>query len=148
MKNEPARSCEKLPNIEEESQKNSTSSYLNGPVLESLCKTKRSRLCLKESRRDKENTSTPHPKLSSGLYKLAQSIEQSPISHLDIQTSSPVLNKLYEKIMFENGSFYEGEISSTGLMEGNGVLHYSSGKVAYSGSWFEGQFEGFGTLHN
>ncbi len=51
-----------------------------------------------------------------------------------------------------NGYWYEGEVKEDEqggeVMEGNGILYCSDGRVLYSGSWVKGLYDGFGTSYN
>ena len=83
--------------------------------------------------------------------------------------NSGALNKK-TKVIYEDGSYYEGEIHENlrhgkgtfvfskggfykgewhmGKMGGFGVLYYTSGKVAYEGEWKNDAFEGRGAIFN
>lgn len=53
----------------------------------------------------------------------------------------------FGKLVFANKGVYEGGWRND-KMHGKGVLLYPDGDEAYSGEWFEGQFNGLGNLTN
>ena len=95
--------------------------------------------------------------------------ESNPDKTISLSSVQEITTKK-QKVIYEDGSYYEGEIKNdlrhgkgtfvfskggfykgewqNGKMEGFGILYYSSGKVAYEGEWLDDAFEGRGTIFN
>lgn len=101
--------------------------------------------------------------------KQSKKYENNPDKTISLSSVEQIATRK-QKVIYEDGSYYEGEIQNdmrhgkgtfvfskggfykgewqNGKMEGFGILYYSSGKVAYEGEWRDDAFEGRGTIFN
>lgn len=53
----------------------------------------------------------------------------------------------FGRFFYKNGGYYEG-MWKNNAMNGQGILFYDNGRVAYDGQWYQSEFHGKGKVYN